>query len=57
MCVLKNVFIWRAEKVLEISRQKNIWPREAEIELASEGIKKAMSFRRWSLFSSAPDYI
>jgi len=45
------------EKVLEISRQKNIQPREAAIELASERIKKAMSFRRWSLFSSAPDFI
>jgi len=45
------------EKVLEISRQKNILPRQAAIELASERIKKAMSFRRWSLFSSAPDFI
>lgn len=45
------------EKVLEISRQKNIQPREAAIELATERIKKAMSFRRWSLFSSAPDFI
>jgi len=45
------------EKVLEISRQKNIQPREAAIELASERIKKAMSFRRWSLFSSAPNFI
>ena len=45
------------EKVLEISKQKNIQPREAAIELASERIKKAMSFRRWSLFSSAPDFI
>ncbi len=45
------------EKVLEISRQKNIPPREAAIELASGRIKKAMSFRRWSLFSSAPGFI
>jgi glutamate dehydrogenase (NAD(P)+) len=45
------------EKVMEISREKNIQPREAAIELASERIKKAMSYRRWSLFSSAPDFI
>ena len=45
------------EKVLEISRKENILPREAAIELAAERIKKAMSFRRWSLFSSAPDFI
>jgi len=35
----------------------NYSAREAAIELASERIKKAMSFRRWSLFSSAPDFI
>lgn len=45
------------EKVLEISRRETIQPREAAIELASIRIKKAMSFRRWSLFSSAPDFI
>lgn len=45
------------EKVLEISRKYNIQPREAAIQLASERIKKAMSFRRWSLFSTAPDFI
>jgi glutamate dehydrogenase (NAD(P)+) len=45
------------EKIMEISRKKNIQPREAAIEMASERIKKAMSYRRWSLFSSAPDFI
>ena len=45
------------EKVLEISRKENILPREAAIELAAERIKKAMSFRRWSLFSQAPEFI
>jgi glutamate dehydrogenase (NAD(P)+) len=45
------------EKVLEISRKENILPRQAATELASERVKKAMSFRRWSLFSSAPNFI
>lgn len=45
------------EKVLEISRTENILPREAAVKLAAERIRKAMSFRRWSLFSSAPDFI
>ena len=45
------------QQVLEISRTENILPRAAAIELASERIRKAMSFRRWSLFSSAPKFI
>jgi glutamate dehydrogenase (NAD(P)+) len=45
------------EKVLEISRQNRILFREAAIELASTRIRKAMSLRRWSLFSSAPRFI
>jgi len=45
------------EKVLEISRKENVLPRQAAIELAAERVKKAMSFRRWSLFSSAPNFI
>lgn len=43
--------------VLEISRAENIQPREAAIQMASERVKKAMSMRRWSLFSSAPHFI
>ena len=43
--------------VLEISRAENIPPREAAIQMASERVKKAMSMRRWSLFSSAPHFI
>ena len=43
--------------VLEISRTENIQPREAAIKMASERVKKAMSMRRWSLFSSAPHFI
>ena len=43
--------------VLEISRAENIPPREAALQMASERVKKAMSMRRWSLFSSAPHFI
>ncbi|RKZ66491.1 MAG: Glu/Leu/Phe/Val dehydrogenase, partial [Gammaproteobacteria bacterium] len=43
--------------VLEISRTENIQPREAAIQMATERVKKAMSMRRWSLFSSAPHFI
>ena len=45
------------EQVLEASRKQGILPRQAAIELATQRVKKAMSFRRWSLFSSAPGFV
>lgn len=45
------------QQVLEISRRENVLPRKAAIDLAAARLKKAMSFRRWSLFSSAPRFI
>ena len=45
------------EQVLKISLEQNIQPREAAIQMATKRVKKAMSIRRWSLFSSAPHYI
>ena len=44
-------------EVLEYSTSKNIIPRQAAVELATQRVTKAMSFRRFSVFSSAPDYI
>lgn len=41
--------------VLETVKNKQVLPREAAMELALERIKKAMNFRRYSLFSTAPD--
>jgi glutamate dehydrogenase (NAD(P)+) len=45
------------EQVLETVKRKQILPRKAALDLATERVKKAMSFRRYSLFSSAPDFI
>ncbi|MBA1340600.1 MAG: Glutamate dehydrogenase 2 [ANME-2 cluster archaeon] len=36
---------------------KGILPREAAEKLALQRVKKAMGYRRWSLFSSAPDFV
>ena len=44
-------------QVLEAVKHKQILPRQAAMEMATERVKKAMSFRRYSLFSSAPDFI
>ncbi|MEN8133867.1 MAG: Glu/Leu/Phe/Val dehydrogenase [Pseudomonadota bacterium] len=42
--------------VLEAVKDKQISPRMASMKLAVERVKRAMSFRRYSLFSSSPDY-
>jgi glutamate dehydrogenase (NAD(P)+) len=43
--------------VLEDAAKRNILPREASAELALARVKKAMSFRRYSLFSTAPGFV
>ena len=43
--------------VLEDAAKRHILPREASMELALARIKKAMSFRRYSLFSTAPGFV
>ena len=52
------------EKVCRNTRQvlvdaatKGILPREAAVDLAVQRLKKSMSYRRWSLFSSAPGFV
>ena len=43
--------------VLEEVRIRGILPREAAVELAVLRLKRCMSYRRWSLFSSAPGFV
>jgi len=43
--------------VLEEATRRNLLPREASIEMAVARIKKAMSYRRYSLFSTAPGFV
>lgn len=45
------------EMVLAASKSQGISPRQAAMELALQRVKKAMSYRRWSLFSSAPGFV
>jgi glutamate dehydrogenase (NAD(P)+) len=45
------------EIVLEAVARRQILPRAAAVELAMERVKKAMTFRRYSLFSSAPGFV
>jgi glutamate dehydrogenase (NAD(P)+) len=43
--------------VLGDARERGIQPRRAAVELAEARVRKAMGFRRYSLFSSAPGYV
>jgi len=45
------------ETVLATARNDKILPREAAVRIARERVEKAMGFRRWSLFSSAPGFV
>jgi glutamate dehydrogenase (NAD(P)+) len=55
--MIKDKLQQNTRLVLEEMESKKIQPREAALELAMKRIKKAMGFRRWSLFSSAPGFI
>jgi glutamate dehydrogenase (NAD(P)+) len=43
--------------VLEDASDRRITPRQAAVEMAEARVRKAMGFRRYSLFSSAPGYV
>jgi glutamate dehydrogenase (NAD(P)+) len=43
--------------VLEEAETKGILPREAAVDLAVQRLKKSMSYRHWSVFSSAPGFV
>jgi glutamate dehydrogenase (NAD(P)+) len=43
--------------VLETARREGIPPRQAAVALAVARVRKAMAYRRWSLFSMAPGFL
>jgi glutamate dehydrogenase (NAD(P)+) len=44
-------------QVLQDARDKKILPRQSAVALAERRVRKAMSFRRYSLFSNAPGWV
>lgn len=57
LSMIKDKLRRNTRLVLEDSAKKNILPRQAAVELAMQRVKKAMSLRRYSLFSSAPHFV
>jgi glutamate dehydrogenase/leucine dehydrogenase len=43
--------------VLDDARQRGVLPRQAAVEMAEQRVRKAMSMRRFSLFSTAPGWV
>ena len=48
--VIEKMVRTNTRLVLEESRTKNILPREAAMNLAVTRVKKAMSYKRWSIY-------
>jgi glutamate dehydrogenase (NAD(P)+) len=57
MQTIKDKLLRNTEQLLERVRRENVEPRTAAVELAVDRVHKAMSFRRFSLFSMGPDFI
>jgi glutamate dehydrogenase (NAD(P)+) len=45
------------QMVLDRMKNEGVLPRQAAVEPATERVQKAMSFRRFSLFSTAPEFV
>jgi glutamate dehydrogenase (NAD(P)+) len=45
------------QMVLDRMKNEGVLPRQAAVELATERVQNAMSFRRFSLFSTAPGFV
>ncbi|KPK40527.1 MAG: glutamate dehydrogenase [Gammaproteobacteria bacterium SG8_47] len=45
------------EQLLDTVRREQVLPRTAAVALAEQRVRRAMSFRRWSTFSTAPGWV
>ncbi len=55
--VIEDKIRRNTRRVLEAAATDNILPRQAALKLASKRVKRAMSYRRYSVFSSAPGFV
>jgi glutamate dehydrogenase (NAD(P)+) len=57
MATIEEKIRGNTQAVLERVSADKVLPRQAAVDLATERVRRAMSFRRYGLFSSAPDFI
>ncbi len=55
--VIEDKIRRNTRSVLDAAASQNILPREAAVDLATKRVKRAMNYRRYSLFSSAPGFV
>ena len=55
--VIEDKIRRNTQQVLERSANNQILPRQAAVDLATERVKTAMDYRRYSIFSSAPKFV
>ncbi len=55
--VIEDKIRRNTRRVLEAAATDNIPPRQAALELATKRVKRAMSYRRYAVFSSAPGFV
>jgi glutamate dehydrogenase (NAD(P)+) len=57
LATIRDKLIRNTEQVLTRAKREGIEPREASMQLALERIHKAMSYRRFSSFSTASHFV
>lgn len=57
MAAIEEKLRRNTEQVLKLAKREQILPREASQRMARERVEKAMSFRRFNLFSMGPNWI
>jgi glutamate dehydrogenase (NAD(P)+) len=57
MATIQDKLRRNTKLVMDAVKNENILPRQAAEQLAKERVEKAMSFRRYSLFSTAPGFV
>jgi glutamate dehydrogenase (NAD(P)+) len=57
LTTIKDKLLRNTRVVLENAAKRGVLPRQAAVDLAVQRVRKAMGFRNYSLFSSAPGFV
>lgn len=57
LTTIKDKLLRNTRVVLEDAAKRGVLPRQAAVDLAVQRVRKAMGFRNYSLFSSAPGFV
>jgi glutamate dehydrogenase (NAD(P)+) len=57
MAAIEEKIRRNTDHVLKLAKERNMEPRQAAIKMAMQRVKKAMAYRRYSIFSMGPHFI